>query len=241
MIDIHSHILPGVDDGAPDLRTARAMAERYRGAGVDEVICTPHLNAEMQGGARLREAFASFREAVSNIPVRFYLGAEIYYYPGMTEDLSAGRLFCLGGSRAVLIEFSTRQETDIADIVYDVSVAGFRPVVAHIERYWYLKKDDYFLIRESGGMIQINAGVFAHEHAVKTAKFLLKEGLVDAIASDAHDDSLRPVDFSLAQKCVKRKFPRRYSALFENSFETLFGKSHDPALPPVMSGCHQKA
>lgn len=223
MIDIHSHILPGVDDGAEDLGVARAMAERYREAGVEEVICTPHQNAEHRDAARLKEAFASFSEAMRDLPVSFYLGAEIYYYPGMAEDLAAGKLLTLNGSRAVLVEFSTREETAIADAVFDLAAAGFRPVVAHIERYWYLKKDDYFLIRESGGMIQLNAGAFAHEHAVKTAKFLLKERLVDAIASDAHDDRSRSVDFEAAQKFVKRKFPRLYDSLFENNFTALFG------------------
>ena len=70
------------------------------------------------------------------------------------------------------------------------------------------------------GRIQINAGAFAHEHTAKTAMFLLKQKLVDAIASDAHDDARRPVDFALAQKTVRRKFPRQYRALFESDFRT---------------------
>lgn len=223
MIDIHSHILPGVDDGAQDSEVARRMAERYREAGVAEVVCTPHMDAEHRDPAPLREAFAAFQETMRSVPIRFYLGSEIYYYPCMADDLAAGKLLPFGESRTVLVEFSTRQETEIADIVYDLGVAGYRPIVAHIERYWYLKKDDYFLIRESGGMIQLNAGAFAHEHAVKTAKFLLKEKLVDAIASDAHDDRSRSVDFEAAQKYVKRKFPRLYDSLFENNFTALFG------------------
>lgn len=220
MIDIHSHILPGVDDGAKDADVARRMAERYREAGVTEVVCTPHMDAEHRDPTPLREAFAAFQETMRPVPVRFYLGSEIYYYPGMADDLAAGKLLPFGGSRTVLVEFSTRQETEIADIVYDLGVAGYRPIVAHIERYWYLKKEDYFLIRESGGRIQINAGAFAHEHTAKTAMFLLKQKLVDAIASDAHDDARRPVDFALAQKTVRRKFPRQYMALFESDFRT---------------------
>ena len=177
MIDIHSHILPGVDDGAQDPEVARRMAERYREAGVAEVVCTPHMDAEHRDPAPLREAFAAFQETMRPVPVRFYLGSEIYYYPGMADDLAAGKLLPFGESRTVLVEFSTRQETEIADIVYDLGVAGYRPIVAHIERYWYLKKEDYFLTRESGGRIQINAG------ASKSALFVrfARERTVDLL------------------------------------------------------------
>lgn len=214
--------------GAGAFENCRALYAADLPSGLEEVGARAFAGCE--GLARLRiprslaavpeDAFSGCEQAMRSVPVRFYLGSEIYYYPGMADDLAAGKLLPFGGSRTVLVEFSTRQETEIADIVYDLGVAGYRPIVAHIERYWYLKKEDYFLIRESGGRIQINAGAFAHEHTAKTAMFLLKQKLVDAIASDAHDDARRPVDFALAQKTVRRKFPRQYRALFESDFRT---------------------
>ena len=212
MIDIHSHILPGVDDGAKGAEVARRMAERYREAGVAEVVCTPHMDAEHRDPAPLKEAFAAFQEAMRSVPVRFYLGSEIYYYPDMADDLAAGKLLPFGGSRTVLVEFSTRQETEIADIVYDLGVAGYRPIVAHIERYWYLKKEDYFLIRESGGRIQINAGAFAHEHTTQRST-------VPAQAKARRCDRLR-----CARRCAP---PRRFRPC---------AKDRPPQVPAAVQG-----
>ena len=118
-------------------------------------------------------------------------------------------------SKYVLVEFSTRTETNVSEIVYELVVAGFTPIIAHIERYPYLKKEDYFDIKEAGGLIQINSSSFSHFSSRGLIKYLLKNDLVDYVATDAHDNSKRKVDFSFVHSYIKKKYPELYTKLIE--------------------------
>ena len=143
------------------------------------------------------------------------LGAEIYYYPGLKQDLLSGKALTMDESKYVLVEFSTRTETDITEIVYELSAAGYIPIVAHIERYPYLKKQDYFDIKDAGALIQSNSGSFSHFSSRGLIKYLLKNDLVDFVASDAHDPIKRKVDFSFVHTYIKKKYPSLYTRLIE--------------------------
>ena len=94
-------------------------------------------------------------------------------------------------------------------------MAGFTPIIAHIERYPYLKKEDYFDIKEAGGLIQINSSSFYHFSSRGLIKYLLKNDLVDYVATDAHDNSRRKVDFSFVHSYIKKKYPELYTKLIE--------------------------
>ncbi|MGN0811922.1 MAG: tyrosine-protein phosphatase [Candidatus Coproplasma sp.] len=215
MIDIHSHILWGVDDGADSETTSQTLLSQYVEQGVDCVICTPHQNKKMRRADILRREFAVFQEKVKDVPVSFYLGAEILYYEGMAKDIAKGELLTLDGTDYVLVEFpvSCSGET-VCDAVYELTIAKYKPIIAHIERYVNLTKKDYLAVKEAGALIQINAGAFNHNGTAKTAKYLLKKGLVDFIASDCHDAHRRNVNFTLAKEVVKKKFPKQYDKLF---------------------------
>lgn len=217
MTDIHSHVLPNVDDGSRSIAMSRRMLGQYLEQGFHNVICTPHQNKELRRAQALKGVFADFCDAVSDLQINLYLGAEIYYYDDMLRDLQRGELLTLNGSQYVLVEFSTRQETDIAEVVYDLSVAGYIPVVAHIERYFYLNRNDYFRIKENGGLIQINSQIFKRDRQKKTGKFLCKNGLVDFIATDCHDDEIRKVDFQSVCKYVEKKYPAMYEKVLPNN------------------------
>lgn len=224
MTDIHSHLLPNVDDGSSSLDMSRRILAQYVQQKIGDVICTPHQNKEIKRAEALKESFAAFREAVSDIPVNLYLGAEIYYYGDMLRDLQRGELLTMNGTRYVLVEFSTRQPTEIADVVHDLKVAGYIPIVAHIERYSYLTWDDYFTIKENGGLIQINSRIFRHRHQKKIGKFLCKNDLVDFIASDCHDDVERKVELDKICRyvCAKyRKLSKRLLTENENTEKIL--------------------
>lgn len=217
MIDIHSHILWGVDDGADSASTSQTLLSQYVEQGVDCVICTPHQNRILHRTEILRCEFAKFAKEASDFPVRLYLGAEILYYPGMVNDLAKGELLTLGGSEYVLVEFPVYQDAEgIYDAIYELSIAKYVPIIAHIERYYNLNKKDYFAVKEEGALVQINADVFNYKSTAKIAKYLLKNGLVDFIASDCHDANHRNVKFTTAREYVKRKFPKQYSKLFGN-------------------------
>ena len=217
MIDIHNHILYGVDDGSKDLDMSLAMLKEEMEQGVTTIYLTPHQNQQTLTGPLLKERYQSFLEELKEkgIDMDIRLGAEIYYYPGLKQDLLSGKALTMDESKYVLVEFSTRTETNVSEIVYELVMAGFTPIIAHIERYPYLKKEDYFDIKEAGGLIQINSSSFSHFSSRGLIKYLLKNDLVDYVATDAHDNSRRKVDFSFVHSYIKKKYPELYTKLIE--------------------------
>ncbi|MGN0806494.1 MAG: tyrosine-protein phosphatase [Candidatus Coproplasma sp.] len=219
MIDIHSHILPGVDDGSDSLETSKALLSQYAFHGVDCVICTPHQNRLTHSAETLKSKFVKFSEEVADMPVSLYLGAEILYYKDMAKDVASGELLTLGGSKYVLVEFPVTCSGEyLCDAVYELTIADYIPVIAHIERYVGISKKDCFAVRDAGALIQVNASAFNNKGALKQIKFLLKNGLVDFIASDCHDAKYRNVDFTAAKALVGKKFPKQYDKLFNRKF-----------------------
>ena len=190
MIDIHSHLLPGVDDGARTIEASVAVLERFAGHGVEVVVCTPHLDASEAHRApyeRHREILATLRQAAPEIP-RLELGWEIMLdLPGV--DLS-GSTLALGGSNAVLVEFPrTAIPPRAADELRRLRASGIVPVLAHPERYWGCTLDDIRSWRDAGAVIQLDAaGLLGSEAMARLAREMLEHGLADCIASDNHGD-----------------------------------------------------
>lgn len=190
MIDIHSHLLPAVDDGSPSVDVSVAVLERFSRDGVEVLVCTPHLNA-----SEVHEVAADCNdEALENLrrhaPARPELlnGWEIMLdKPGV--DLRPQHLH-LAGSSAVLVEFPRTQVPDAAAAeLHRLRMSGVVPVLAHPERYWGCTSGLVRSWRDAGAVIQMDAAmVLGSEPASRLSKTLLQEGLVDCIASDNHGD-----------------------------------------------------
>lgn len=215
MIDFHCHILPGVDDGAKNLEASLALLRQEKEAGVTRVYLTPHQNKNTHRVEELRQSFETLREAAKDIGIELLLGAEIYYYPGMVADLKAGKLLTMNNTKFVLVEFSFKTETDVSEAIYELKVAGYEPIVAHVERYTYLKKGDYFEIKDSGCYIQVNTSSLDHFSLSGPVKYLIKNGMVDFIGSDCHSPEKRPAKFEKLVKLIKKKRPDLEKALLE--------------------------
>lgn len=191
MIDIHSHLLPGVDDGSRSIEISVAVLERFAGHGVETVVCTPHLDASDAHRApyeRHREILAELVQAAPATP-RLTLGWEIMLdLPGV--DLAAPTL-ALGGSNAVLVEFPrTAIPPRAADELARLRASGVVPVLAHPERYWGCTLDDIRSWRDAGAVIQLDAaGLLGSEAMARLARQMLEHGLADCIASDNHGDA----------------------------------------------------
>ena len=216
MFDIHTHILPGVDDGSKDMETSKLIIEDELSNGVTSIVLTPHQNRLIKTKDELFLKFSNFKREFKDCPIKFYLGSEIYYYEGLIEDLKNDSVLTLNDTNYVLIEFSTRVETPISDIVYDLVVSGFKPIIAHIERYSYLKKEDYLNIKKEGALIQVNSGSFKERKRFKIIKYLLNNNLVDFVSSDVHDTKERKCDFSFSKKYIMKKHNDLYKKLFES-------------------------
>jgi len=203
MLDMHLHILPGVDDGAYSEEISLEMAEIALDSGVTCVIATPHAN---QMGRfenfytpefaarfdRLRELFA-----LKQLPLKVLNGMEIMSSNDMAEKIKDGRLVGLNGTDRYLIEFPFEAGLGwINDRINDVIGLGKTPVIAHAERYDCVKRDPD-LVSDwigMGAVIQVNRGsLFGGfgRSAFAAADYLLNADMVDLIASDAHGSEWR--------------------------------------------------
>ena len=198
MIDIHTHILPGVDDGSPDLTDSLLMADLAAEGGTSVVIATPHshVHREDPGGhlLRIRESFQRLSEAVSerNIPVELLLGMEIFCAGDLLEGLENGWFIPMCGTDRYLIEFRFgAPRSECRAHIDTVLEFGGIPVIAHPERYECIQKDPEEAKRwmRRGCRLQINKGsVFGSfgRASRRTALLLLDNRLVTYVGSDAH-------------------------------------------------------
>jgi protein-tyrosine phosphatase len=190
VIDIHTHLLPGVDDGSPSLEVSVPILERFAREGVEVVVCTPHLEASRAARAPHEEYAAIYRELRSCAPdgLTVLLGWEIMIdVPGVNLD---DRRLGLGGSMAVLVEFPRMNVPLAAGAeLMRLRTSGLIPILAHPERYWGCTPDMVRSWRDAGAAIQMDSSMLlGAPNASRLARALLSEGLVDCIASDNHGD-----------------------------------------------------
>jgi protein-tyrosine phosphatase len=191
LIDIHSHLLPGVDDGSPTVDVSIPVLRNFAASGVRTVVCTPHLEASRAAMAphdRYAEILETLRRRAP-AGLELALGWEIMLdIPG--TDLRSPHLG-LGGSTAVLVEFShSRVPPTAAEELFRQRMSGIVPVLAHVERYWGTTPERVEEWRRVGAVIQLDsAALHSHGRTQRLAVDLLQRGLVDVIASDNHGDS----------------------------------------------------
>ena len=191
MIDVHTHLLPGVDDGSRSVEVSREVLLRFRADGVETVVCTPHLEASRAAAApraEYEERLAGLAAAVPDGP-RLLPGFEIMLdLPGADLTLPELRL---GTSRAVLVEFPrTSPPSQGTAELFRLRMSGIVPVLAHPERYWGCTVEQVREWRRCGAVIQMDAVMlFGRSPLAELARALLAEGLVDCMASDNHGDT----------------------------------------------------
>ena len=191
MIDVHSHLLPGVDDGSRSFETSVEVLQRFAADGVECVVLTPHLNVSRLAEApyeRHLEIMEELRRRAPAVP-ELRLGWEIML-DEPNRDLRSPR-YSLGGSRAVLVEFplSGVPEQGGAEL-QRIHSAGVVPVLAHPERYWGCTAAKVYGWRRAGAVIQMDtAGLMGKGRIAKISRQLLELGLVDLFSSDNHGDA----------------------------------------------------
>ena len=191
MIDIHSHLLPGVDDGSKSVEMSLPVLERFAADGVTCVVLTPHLLASQASYAPYERNHAIFEELRSVAPreIELRLGWEIMLDEPNT-DLRT-RTLGLGGSRAVLVEFPRLGvPARASDELYRIGSSGVVPVLAHPERYYGCTEERVVEWRQAGAVIQMDtACLLGKGRVAKLSRSLVQRGLVDLFASDNHGDS----------------------------------------------------
>ncbi|MDD3191722.1 MAG: hypothetical protein PHP41_03105 [Bacilli bacterium] len=223
MIDIHTHILPDVDDGSNSLEMSRNMLKNAIDQGITHIILTPHeyLHSSIYYSKNeLQAKFQAFQQQIMDLPIKVYLGGEIYYTEKALKMLYQNDFLTFHDSSYILIEFPMHVEVDIDEILFNIRYKGFKPILAHPERYSYLNYNQIASIKDHS-LIQINAASILGLHGKdikKRALGLLKRKLVDFVASDSHNINSRPVNLKEAYDDVAKKFSKEYAEeIFTNN------------------------
>lgn len=242
MIDLHVHLLPGVDDGPGSLEAAVRMCHLAAEDGCTTLVATPHQrhdrwwNGEPGELERLR---ARLQDTLGGEP-RVLLGAEIRVGEGLLEALDRGRaggVVPLAGSRYLLLEFSrVVPDPDPAGLVHELQVAGWRPILAHVEEIRWLA-GDLELVRSlviRGAALQVTGSNLRGRRGAaiqRRARRLLDEGLVHFLASDGHDPDTRPPGLAPARAAVARHWGEAVAELLTEINPRAV--IEDRELPPV--------
>ena len=201
-MDIHSHVLPGVDDGARDWDMCLEMLKKSAQSGVNALIATPHYVPFRPGvpAEKIKELCQEAKEKLytnMGITMDIYAGHEIYYSVGAIDRLKKGEALTLADGRCILVEFEPNVSYAVVSrAVKEFRAEGYVPVLAHVERYFCLqRKGRMEELEEAGALFQMNVGAFQGgvlDRESRWAKKLLLNGSIDFLASDMHNLEGRP-------------------------------------------------
>lgn len=222
LTDLHSHVLPGIDDGSVDPTESLRMLKLSRVKGVGLMIATPHFYPYLTTPERFFEkreasveallsAVEKEREQGAFFP-RVGLGAEVAFFKGMSRS-SVLQSFCIEGTRLLLIEMPFEYWGEaIIDELFGIKTAlGLVPVIAHIDRYiQYQDRDSLASVLITGDiLIQANASAFESVKSAKKVLGMLKAGEIDFLGSDCHNLTDRSPDMSRAVSIIEKKLGRK--------------------------------
>ena len=215
-VDIHSHVIWGVDDGAETKEETERLLKEAVADGIGTIICTPHITPGVYEFPEER-FLAHYAEAEDYIrreglPLRLYRGAEILYTDNTPRLLREGRIPTMAGTKYAMIEFSpTDSKAHIYDALQKVAGSGFIPIIAHMERYPAIGKISQVTEMKSRfrAMVQINARSLTRKQPLLRRGFfdgIFKEGLVDFVATDVHAMEGRETCLTAGIEAIRNRY-----------------------------------
>lgn len=202
MIDLHHHLLPGIDDGAADLEMALEMARMAVADGISTVACTPHIYPGLyeNTGEGIRAAIASLQAELdaAGIALQLVEGADVHLVPGLLDGIRAGAVPTLAGSRYFLLEPPHHvAPPNFEQEVFHFMAAGYLPVITHPERLTWVEQHygTFVELARRGAWMQITAGALTGRHGRRARYWgerFVSEGHCMILATDAHHPSRRP-------------------------------------------------
>ena len=215
-IDIHCHILPGIDDGSDSLETSLEMLHMADEDGISQIILTPHNKPWHRNidHIRMNAKIDQLQDRLwqEGMDIRLYMGSELYYRNGLTEELDQGKAETLANSQYVLVEFDPLADYDyIRNGVYELLTGGYYPIVAHVERYKNVccKTNRITELIDMGCFMQVNAGSITGRYGISAkqlTKKMLKQDLIHFVATDAHDLNKRQPCLSKCAEYIGKKY-----------------------------------
>jgi protein-tyrosine phosphatase len=247
VIDLHSHILPNMDDGPQSMEEAILMARAAVQQGIKTIVATPHTQNGTFSNSPIsvKENAAIFSSHLNqlNIPLTVLPGHEVRVTTNFQNELENGEYLFLDDKRKyILIEFSTLFiPSNAQQLIYNLSCDGIVPIIAHPERNAIFHKDPNSLctLVEEGALTQITAGSLIGSFGKNIKKFsiqLLKNNLAHIIASDAHDLNKRGFVLDRSYSEIEKLFGKQFkNKLVENAYFILSGNSILKSQPNTIS------
>ncbi|MEK5250012.1 CpsB/CapC family capsule biosynthesis tyrosine phosphatase [Bacillus sp. FSL R9-9530] len=245
MIDLHCHILPGIDDGAQTVTDSLAMAQKAVEEGIHTIVATPHH----QNGKYTNERTSIIHQVKqlndelqqNEIPLKILPGQEVRLYGDLLEDYGAGKIVTLNETnKYILIEFPSNHVPRYAEqLLYELRVKGMIPIIVHPERNAELieRPDKLYNLVSKGALTQVTAGSLLGKFGKKIKKFslqLVEHNLTHMIASDAHNTTSRGFHLAESYELIGKEFGMNVmSDLKENPYLLISGKAiykEDPEL-----------
>lgn len=212
--DMHSHLIPGIDDGARTMEESLELIRHFQRLGFKKLITTPHIQSEYYRNTPeiIRSGLIMLREAIdkAGIPVHVEAAAEYLLDDGFAEKLLSGNLLTFG-DKYILIEMSYfSPHPDLKSMVFNLQVDGYKVILAHPERYtyWFNDFDKYQDLKDRGVYFQLNTVSMAGYYPDPVKKFaekLIDRGMIDFIGSDMHNMRyMDALERSLKEKSLKQ-------------------------------------
>lgn len=222
IIDFHTHLLPGIDDGSQSVRESIELLRMLSGQKVTTVAATPHFNADRRSANEFIEyraaSFETLKDGIPEGAPEILLGAEVAYYDGISRMKELPSL-CLEGTRLLLLEMPMQKWTGyMTSELLHLSCSGeFTVVLAHVERYLRQLNGDLLLqLLDNGALMQCNASFFTDRFLRRKAFRMLSEGVIHFIGSDCHGVDHRPPMIGSAVSAIEKKFGTDFVSAFFN-------------------------
>lgn len=237
MIDIHSHILPDIDDGSRTIEESMEIIKKASKNGVTDIIVTPHYivgSDYMVNNADKRKLLNKLKRLAKKeqLPINLYLGNEVFVENEMVDLKKSAEIATLHNSKYLLFELPLNYKYNgIDEVLFTLGCKGFVPVIAHPERYAFIKEDPSQIEKliDEGALFQCNIGSFLGTYGKKaqeTVILLLKHRAITFIASDIHHESNDFYDRIDEAKNIMKKYvsEEEIEDLFENNAKKILNK-----------------
>lgn len=241
MIDLHCHILPGVDDGAKDMEESIAMARNAVAEGITHILATPHHKAHGWSNEKeeVQRLVSELQERIDaeSIDLTIFPGQEVRLYGEIIQDIEANKIqFIDEENQYLLIEFPSTTVPAYAErLFYELQAIGVTPIVVHPERNQMIKKQPELLknLVDKGALAQLTAGSYVGKYgaeAEKLSKRLIEANLIHYIASDAHNTTNRQFYLKETYVTLEKDYGQELVKQFQQTIKDLV--NGDLVFPP---------
>ena len=211
IIDFHTHVLPGIDDGSKSVEMSTEMLAESARQGVEVIVTTPHFYADSMGiESFLRqrdEALAKVRPISEQYGIRLVPGGEVAFFSNMSRAEGLERL-CIEGTHYMLLEMPFRpwNSMDLTEVDHIIR-RGIRPIIAHVERFFSFQRDKYIMedLMEKEVIVQVNAECLIERSTRRLGVKLFKTGYAELLGSDCHNLSSRKPNLAEGRRILEKK------------------------------------